>query len=183
MRHALLGCFATAAMLFAASMPAAAAPRAARPEPPWRIESFCHRPLPAARRCLVRARQGILVFRIAELPAPPRVSWRDGVAALRSGAAGQASVRFYVPPQTVSAAYAQVLDFDGTGRLVALREGTRVRLRRMFAPPAAPPLAELDVGAARPGSVRAELRGRHLLVRWREAGNRAVERSVDAPAS
>jgi hypothetical protein len=168
-----------AAMVAAA--PAVAA-GAARAEPPWRIESFCHRPLPAAQRCLVRARQGILIFRIAELPAPPRVSWRDGVAALRSGPASAASLRFYLPPQATSPAYRDVLDYDTASRLVAVKAGGGVQLRRMFAAPTEPPLAALDTAGARPGSVQASLRGRHLEVRWRDAGNHAVSRGLDAPA-
>jgi len=168
--------------VLAALLCAIGASAAAARDAPWRIETFCHRPVPAAQRCLVRSRQGILVFQIAELPSAPKIEWHEGIAVLANGSGEAKRLRFYTPPQTVSAAYRNVLDYDVGRRLVALATAHGVEMRSMFAPSSAAPLAALDTGGARPGSVQAKLREGRLELSWRDARDHAMSRTLEASA-
>jgi hypothetical protein len=122
-------------MLCALASPLHAAGRA---QPPWHIESFCHRGAAPAHRCLVRARQGIIVFQVAELGSAPGVSWSDGVAVLSTGAsASSRQLRFFVPPQKLSAAFSQVRAYDVAQQRVAVYSDGQLHVRAMFADAAA----------------------------------------------
>jgi len=149
--------------------------RAASAEPPWRIESFCHRGAPPARRCLLQARQGIIVFRLAELAVPPAIHWSDGVAVLTSAG----SLRFFAPPQQLSATFTQVRAYDTRMRLVAFDADGRLRLRAMFGD--ARELAVFDPPAGvRIDSLQLRFEGERLHVRWRDAAGQAHEQIVHA---
>lgn len=149
--------------------------RTAPAEPPWRIESFCHRGAPLARRCLLQARQGIIVFRLAELAAPPAIHWSDGVAALTSAG----SLRFFAPPQQLSAVFSQVRAYDTRARLVAFSAEGRLHLRAMFGDSG--DLAVFDPPAGVwIDSLQLRFEGEWLHVRWRDAAGQAHEQVVHA---
>lgn len=169
---ALLGGLAVLPGLLASS-PA----QAAASQPAWRIESFCRRPVAAEHRCLIRARQGIVVFRIAELPrAPSSTQWRDGVALLawRDGQGTQ--WRYYRPPQQLSPTFANVLAADPGRHRLAYRQGMTLRVADMFS---GAPLAHWTLpDDLRAGSLQLDLRGPQPRVSWRDHANRAQTRTL-----
>ena len=162
-------------MLCAIALPAQAASRTA---PPWHIESFCHRGVPSARRCLVRARQGIIVFQLVELTSAPAVRWSDGMAVLTSGADdGSRQLRFFVPPQKLSAPFKQVHAYDIQQQLVALYADGRVHLRAMFADDHDLAVLALpaDIGMA---TLQLRFEGRSLHASWCDSQGRAQEQTL-----
>lgn len=147
---------------------------------PWRIESFCHRGATAARRCLVRARQGIIVFQLVELPSPPAIHWNDNVAVLTSGANDKLrQLRFYVPPQKLSAPFTQVRAYDTQEQLVAFYAGGKLHLRAMFA-------GDHDLAAlALPADTSLEtlqvrFDGRNAQASWRDGKGRTQKTTLHA---
>lgn len=156
-----------------------------RTQPPWHIESFCHRGAPLARRCLVRARQGIMVFQLAELASPPSVSWSNGVAVLASGAdKASRQLRFFVPPQKLSAPFMQVRAYDIAQQRVALYSEGQLHVRAMFGDGANDDRRDLAVFAL-PSNVvadtlRVSFEGPSLHASWRDRDGRAQERTLPA---
>lgn len=147
---------------------------------PWRIESFCHRGVSPARRCLVRARQGIIVFQLVELPSPPTTRWSDSVAVLTSGANDKSrQLRFYVPPQKLSAPFTQVRAYDTRQQLVAFYAGGRLHLRAMFA-------ADRDLAVlALPTDIsmdtlQVRFEGRSAQASWHDRTGHTQEKTLDA---
>lgn len=166
----------------AAAVPAPPANRAAAP---WRIESFCHRGAPPAHRCLVRARQGIIVFELAELPAPPAMHWSDGVAVLTSGTDETSrQLRFYVPPQQLSAPFEQVRAYDTQQQLVAVVTDRGVHLRAMF--PGGHARDERDLATlALPADIgidtlQLHIDGRSLHASWHDRQGHTQEQTLTA---
>lgn len=132
-RRASSGLWVTLGLVLSFGSPPSATATNRTPAP-WRIESFCHRGASPSHRCLVRARKGIIVFPLVELPSPPSVRWEDGVAVLTSGANGNSrQLRFYEPPQKISAPLARVRAYDTRQQLVAFDADGRLHLRAMFA--------------------------------------------------
>ncbi len=171
------------ALSFAVALPARMA--AVHTQPPWHIESFCHRGAPPARRCLIRARQGILVFQLAELASAPSVSWSNGVAVLVSGA-GKPSrqLRFFVPPQKLSAPFMQVRAYDLAHRRVALYTDGKLHVRAMFSEDADTGRRDLGV-LALPSNIvadtlRVSFEGPSLHASWRDRNGRTQERTLPA---
>jgi osmoprotectant transport system permease protein len=154
---------------------------AAANSPPWRIESFCHRPVAAERRCLIRARQGILVFNIAELPrAPSSTQWRDGIASLAWRGAQGTQWRYYRPPQQLGPAFDNVLAADPGRHRLAYRQGQTLQVVDMFS---AAPLAHWTLPAdLRTDSLQVDLNAPMPRVRWRDRANHAQTLTLTAPA-
>lgn len=149
-------------------------------EAPWHIESFCHRGMTSARRCLVRARQGIIVVRLAELPSAPSVRWDDGIAVLTSGASDKSrQLRFFVPPEKLSASFAQVHAYSTHEQLVAFYAGGGLHLRAMFAD-------DHDLGVlplppdARVDTLRLQFEGRNLHASWHDQQGRVQQQTLRA---
>lgn len=147
---------------------------------PWHIESFCDRGAVPARRCLVRARQGIVVFQLVELPSPPAVRWDKGIAVLISGASDRSrQLRFYLPPQQLSAPFTRVRAYDPAQQLVARYADGRVHVRAMFA-------GERDLAAlALPADIGADtlqlhFEGRRLQASWRDTAGRPRQQTLQA---
>lgn len=168
--------------LLIASVPILPAHAAIRTAAPWHIESFCHRGATPARRCLVRARQGIIVFQLVELPSPPSVAWDNDIAILTSGAGGKArQLRFYQPPQKLSAAFAEVRAYEPTQQLVASYTSGRVQVSAMFG--GSGELASLalptDIGK---DSLRLHFEGRRLLASWRDRAGQQQQQTLQSPA-
>jgi len=151
--------------------------RAATSEPAWRIESFCRRPVAAEHRCLIRARQGIVVFRIAELPrAPSTTQWRDGVALLAWRSGQNTQWRYYRPPQQLSPTFDNVLAADPGRHRLAYRQGMTLRVADMFS---GAPLAHWTLpDDLRAGSLQLDLRGPQPRVSWRDHANRAQTQTL-----
>lgn len=167
-----------ALLLFGAGYAGLSPSHAATAEPPWRIESLCHRGAPPARRCLLQARQGIIVFRLAELAAPPAIHWSDGVAVLTS----VGSLRFFAPPQQLSAVFSQVRAYDTRARLVAFDADGRLHLRAMFGD--ARDLAVfIPPAGVRIDALQLRFEGERLHVRWRDAAGQAHEQIVHAESA
>jgi hypothetical protein len=151
-----------------------AMPYAAQAEPPWRIESFCHREVAAEKRCLVRARQGIITWRIAEMPVAPAVDWTDGAAVLRF--TGKTPVTmFYAPPNRVAGPFRDVLAVDIAKERIVRRTGPKtVEVRGLFDHRM---LTRTDFATA-PRSVDASFAGDMLVLRIRDANDRVVQHRV-----
>jgi len=168
------------ALLCATMWPAHAA---GRTQPPWHIESFCHRGAPSAHRCLVRARQGIIVFQLAELASAPSVSWSDGVAVLALGAdTPSRQLRFFVPPQKLSAPFMRVQAYDIAQQRVAFYTEGQLHVRAMFGAGADTGSRDLAV-LALPSNVvtdtlRVSFEGPSLHASWRDRDGRAQERTL-----
>jgi hypothetical protein len=171
----------TAALLLCALVsPSRAASRA---QPPWRIESFCHRGATPAHRCLVRARQGIIVFQVAELASAPGVSWSDGVAVLSTGAsASSRQLRFFVPPQKLSAAFSQVRAYDVAQQWVAVYSDGQLHVRTMFGDGAAAKQRDVAVLALPSDLVADTLRASFdagaLHASWLDRGGHPQQRTL-----
>jgi hypothetical protein len=171
----------TAALLLCALVsPSRAASRA---QPPWRIESFCHRGATPAHRCLVRARQGIIVFQVAELASAPGVSWSDGVAVLSTGAsASSRQLRFFVPPQKLSGAFSQVRAYDVSQQRVAVYSDGQLHVRAMFADGAATKQRDVAVLALPSDLVadtlHASFDARALHASWQDRGGHSQQRTL-----
>jgi hypothetical protein len=174
--HALRRYAVSVALLLSGGAYAELSPvHTAHAEPAWRIESFCHRGAPPARRCLLQARQGIIVFRLAELAAPPAIHWSDGVAVLTSAGA----LRFFVPPQQLSAVFGQVRAYDTRERLVAFDAEGRLHLRAMFGD--ARDLAVFDPPAGvRIDALQLRFESKRLHVRWHDAAGQPHEQVMHA---
>ena len=171
---------ATVALLCAVILPAHAL---SRTQPPWHIESFCHRGASSAHRCLVRARQGIIVFQLAELASAPSVSWSDGVAVLASGADKPSrQLRFFVPPQKLSAPFMRVQAYDIAQQRVAFYTEGQLHVRAMFGAGADTGSRDLAV-LALPSNVvtdtlHVSFKGPLLHASWRDRDGRAQERTL-----
>jgi hypothetical protein len=156
-----------------------------RPQPPWHIESFCHRGAPSAHRCLVRARQGILVFQLAELASAPSVSWSNGVAVLASGTdKASRQLRFFVPPQKLSEPFTQVRAYDIAQQRVALYSDGQLRVRAMFAGDTDTNRRDLAV-LPLPSNIVADtlqvsFEGLTLHASWRDRDGRSQQRTLPA---
>jgi hypothetical protein len=164
----------------AMGLPAHAASRA---QPPWHIESFCHRGATPAHRCLVRARQGIIVFQVAELGSAPGVSWSDGVAVLSTGAsASSRQLRFFVPPQKLSAAFSQVRAYDAAQQRVAVYSDGQLHVRAMFADAAATKQRDVAVLALPSDLVADTLHASFdagaLHASWQDRGGHSQQRTL-----
>jgi len=165
------------AMLCAMALPVQAVSRA---QPAWHIESFCHRGAPAARRCLVRARQGIIVFTLAELGSVPSVSWTDGIAVLTSGTDDRSrQLRFFVPPQKLSAPFRQVRAYDVQQQLVAFYADGRVHVRAMFAGDRDLAALALPAGSG-VATLKVRFEDRALHASWRNSDGQWQEQTLRA---
>jgi osmoprotectant transport system permease protein len=153
--------------------------QAAASPPAWRIESFCHRPVAAERRCLIRARQGILVFTIAELPrAPTSTQWREGIALLAWRSAQGTQWRYYRPPQQLGPAFDNVLAVDPGRHRVAYRQGRTLQVVDMFS---AATLTHWSLPEdLRAGSLQLNLDDPQPRVSWRDRANRTQTLTLDA---
>ena len=153
-------------------------------QPPWHIESFCHRGAPAAHRCLVRARQGIVVSTLAELASAPRVSWSNGVAVLASGAdKASRQLRFFLPPQKLSAPFMQVRAYDVARQRVAFYNEGQLHVRAMFGEGADGhhDLAVLVLPYhIVTDTLRVSFEGPWLHASWRDRDGHAQERTLPA---
>jgi hypothetical protein len=175
--RALLVAAPMLAMLSAVPLPAYASDH---PQPPWHIESFCHRGAPAARRCLIRARQGIIVFQLAELASTPTIKWTDGMAVLAIGKDDRTrQMRFFAPPQKLSVPFTQVRAYDTGQQLVAFYADGRVHVRAMFAADhdRAVLVLPANIGA---DTLRLRFEGRNLHASWRNSQGQAQEQTVTA---
>jgi osmoprotectant transport system permease protein len=153
--------------------------QAAASAPPWRIESFCHRPVAVERRCLIRARQGILVFNIAELPrAPSSTQWRDGVALLAWRTAKGTQWRYYRPPQQLGPAFDNVLAADPSRHRLAYRQGRTLQVVDMFSAALLTHWSLPD--DLRDGSLQLNLDDPQPRVSWRDRANRTQTLTLDA---
>lgn len=178
-RHAHKALLATLGFAIAGVI-APSARAVVHPQPPWRIESFCHRGVTPDRRCLIRARQGIIVFQLVELPSAPAVRWSDGVAVLSfGGSEGSRKLRFYVPPQKLSVPFTQVRAYDTRQQLVAFYADGRLHLRAMFA-------SNHDLAAlALPANIaldtlRVRIDGRNAQASWRDRKGQTQEQTLRA---
>jgi len=170
-------CMAMLAMLAVSALPAQAT---SRMQPPWHIESFCHRGAPAARRCLVRARQGIIVFQLVELPSAPAIKWSDGMAVLTLGAnESSRQLRFFAPPQKLSAPFRQVRAYDTQQQLVAFYADGHVHLRAMFAADHDLAVLALPADISR-DTLQVHFEGRDLQASWRDSQGRPREQMLRA---
>jgi hypothetical protein len=185
LRHRVGGMIlmATAGLVLCAlALPSQALGRA---QPPWHIESFCHRGATAARRCLVRARQGIIVFQVAELSSAPSVSWSDGVAVLTTGTDTLSrQLRFFVPPQKLSAPFSQVRAYDMAQRRVAVYSDGQLHVRAMFADGTAAGQHDLAVLALplsmAADTLRVSFENGTLHASWRDRDGRMQQRTLPA---
>jgi hypothetical protein len=167
-------CFA---MLGAMALPAHAATHT---EPPWHIESFCHRGVPAARRCLIRARQGIIVFQLAELASAPGIQWHDGLAVLTTGKDERSrQLRFFAPPQKLSTAFNHVRAYDIGQQLVAVYANNAVHVRAMFADAHDLALLALPSNVST-DTLRLRFEGRSLHASWQDSKGHVQEQTVTA---
>ena len=173
---------ATATVILCMTLPSHAM---GRTQPSWHIESFCHRGAPSAHRCLIRARQGIIVFQLAELAAAPSVSWSNGVAVLASGADKPSrQLRFFVPPQKLSAPFMRVQAYDIAQQLVAFYADSQLHVRAMFGEGADNGRHDLAV-LALPSNIvtdtlRVSFEGPLLHASWQDRNGRAQERTLPA---
>ncbi len=152
----------------------ATAPYVARAEPPWRIESFCHREVAADKRCLVRARQGIITWRIAEMPVAPSIDWTDGVAVLRFAGKTPATM-FYAPPNRVAGPFRDVLAVDLAHTRIALRTGpATIEVREMFGNRV---LTRTDFAVA-PKSIDVSFANGQLMLQVNDKNGRVVQRRI-----
>jgi hypothetical protein len=150
---------------------------ASRMDPPWHIDSFCHRGAPAARRCLVRARQGIIVFTLAEMAAAPSVQWSDGLAVLSSSRNdGSRQLRFFAPPEKLSAPFTQVRAYNTQQRLIAFYADRRLHLRAMFG--GDHDLAALTLPDGSLNTLQTHFEGRNLQVSWRDSHGQSQEQTL-----
>ncbi len=153
---------------------------ASHTEPPWHIESFCHRGVPAARRCLIRARQGIIVFQLAELASAPGIQWRDGVAVLTTGKDERSrQLRFFAPPQKLSTAFNHVRAYDIGQQLVAVYADNAVHVRAMFADAHDLALLALPSNVSN-DTLRLRFEGRSLHASWQDSKGHVQEQTVTA---
>ncbi|MEW5305696.1 MAG: hypothetical protein WDW36_008218 [Sanguina aurantia] len=159
----------------------AAAGAAIRTPAPWRVESFCHRGAAPAHRCLVRARQGIIVFQLVELPSPPAIRWDNDIAVLTSGAGGNArQLRFYQPPQRLSTPFAQARAYDTTQQLVASVSSNHVRVVAMFG--GSGELASLTLPRDTDAdSLQLHFEGHTLLAAWRDSAGQQQQQTLQVP--
>jgi hypothetical protein len=149
-------------------------PYAAQAEPPWRIESFCHREVAADKRCLVRARQGIITWRIAEMPVAPAVDWTGGVAVLRFASKTPVTM-FYAPPNRVAGPFRDVLAVDVAKERIVRRAGPKtVEVRGLFDHRM---LVRTEFAAV-PRIIDASFAGDMLVLRIRDANDRVVQHRV-----
>jgi hypothetical protein len=143
-------------------------------EPAWRIENFCHRQVAADKRCLVRARQGIVTWRIAEMPTAPTTRWHEGIAVLRFAGKSPATV-FYAPPNKVAGPFRDMIAVDIAHRRIALRTQPKiVEVRALFDGR----VLSRTIFASTPRTIDGSFAEGALTLRTHDAVGRVVRRQI-----
>ena len=126
-----------------------------------------------------------MVFQLAELASAPSVSWSNGVAVLASGAdKASRQLRFFIPPQKLSAPFTQVRAYDIAQQRVALYGDGELRVRAMFAD--SPDANHRDLAVLTlPSNIvtdtlQVSFAGRTLHASWRDRDGQTQQRTLQA---